>query len=169
MLPTWFLFKRAHLTTLIYGRAILRSHTPLTPARYDVLTAIHRDARGFILQAELTRDLGLHHSTVSKMLTRLEELGLVARDTHPTDDRAWRVRLTGAGRELLHQANDGNAADGMAELLVESGLARDGQGFSAAAEVHRTNLTLRRYAVTLWDTSIPLYPLVPPVPVHLAV
>ena len=76
MIASWFLMKRGHLTSLRYARRILKPHPPLTPARLDLMTAVARAPSGFIRQAVLTRNLGLHHSTVSKMLKRLDELDL---------------------------------------------------------------------------------------------
>jgi hypothetical protein len=60
------------------------------------------------------------------------------------------------GEELLSEANRGKAADGMAELLVDTALAPPHRPL-ARAEVRRTNAILRRYAATLRDTSIELY------------
>lgn len=59
-----------------------------------------RDARA---QSALTAALGIDHSTVSKMLRRLEAAGLVARGASPADQRAAVVRLTAAGRRLRRE------------------------------------------------------------------
>jgi DNA-binding MarR family transcriptional regulator len=163
---TYFVIKRAHLTFMRYGRAILRIHEPLTPARLDLLSAVDQESGGHIPQGSLTRNLGLHHSTVSKMLTRLAELDLVRRTVNERDQRVRLVSLTARGRALLREAQTGNASDGMAELLVDSAIAPHRHGLPAGAEVRRTNGVLRRYSAILGDTAIALYP--PPLPVAIA-
>jgi DNA-binding MarR family transcriptional regulator len=59
-----------------------------------------RDARP---QTELIAALGIDHSTVSKMLQRMEAAGLVARGASSQDQRAAVVRLTAAGRRLRRE------------------------------------------------------------------
>jgi len=49
-------------------------------------------------QSELIAALGIDHSTVSKMLQRMETAGLVVRGASNADQRAAVVRLTAAGR-----------------------------------------------------------------------
>src|SRR4051795_12725386 len=48
--------------------------------------------------ADLRRTLELDGGYLSRLLARLEEQGLVARDRSPDDARRQRVALTGAGR-----------------------------------------------------------------------
>ncbi len=167
MHPTFFLMKRAHLTSLHYGRVLLRAHPPLTPARLDLMTAVQREPHGYIGQAALTRNLGLHHSTVSKMLKRLEELRLVEREIDRDDNRIWLVVLTRRGKALLREAYQGGAGDGMVELLVDCAIAPHKRGAPAHPEVRRANGVLRRYAVVLGDTAVPLYA-GPPLPASIA-
>lgn len=56
-----------------------------------------RDARP---QSELIAALGIDHSTVSKMLQRMEAAGLLERRPALGDQRAAVVRLTASGRRL---------------------------------------------------------------------
>jgi DNA-binding MarR family transcriptional regulator len=49
---------------------------------------------------ELACRLGVEPPTVTKMLRRLEDCGLVERRPDPADARSFRVYLTGAGRAL---------------------------------------------------------------------
>lgn len=53
--------------------------------------------------SELTKQLGLAHSTVSGIVTRLERRELVRRTSYPGDRRVARVRLTRQVREWLHE------------------------------------------------------------------
>lgn len=52
---------------------------------------------------DLGRRLGISASTLSRNLVRLEDTGLVARDTDAEDARAARVVLTKAGRQKAHE------------------------------------------------------------------
>jgi DNA-binding MarR family transcriptional regulator len=61
-------------------------------------------ARGHALtQRELARRMPSDPSTVRAMLVLLERLGLVQRDSHPTDARARTVALTAAGKRKFQQ------------------------------------------------------------------
>jgi DNA-binding MarR family transcriptional regulator len=64
------------------------------------LLLMQLDERAARPQSELIAALGIDHSTVSKMLQRMEAAGLVARGASAADRRAGVVRLTAAGRRL---------------------------------------------------------------------
>jgi DNA-binding MarR family transcriptional regulator len=143
------------------GRAILHDAglEPLTPARFDLLYVVHEASHGFIPQKELTVRLGLHPSTVSKMLTRLEELGLASREYSPDDGRERDVYLTPAGRELISRAIAEVFGEGYTVLVVDRGIAplHWWNARQCLRRIRRTNGTLRRYALALHDTAAPLY------------
>src|SRR5690348_15988419 len=97
-----FALKRAHLKNVAFAKGLLWALPGMTPARFDLLCILRRavmnepgwkrlDAARS--QADLCRDLGLHRSTVSKMLLRLEEMGWIRRDRDPTDRRTFAVGL----------------------------------------------------------------------------
>ena len=56
----------------------------------------HQDG---ITQSEIGQQLAVQGATVTDMLQRMEETGLVSRRRDPEDNRLVRVRLTEAGRE----------------------------------------------------------------------
>ena len=56
-------------------------------------------------QAELTREMAIEPPTVSKMLSRLERAGLIARNRSEVDRRTVLVTLTEAGRALEGPVN----------------------------------------------------------------
>ena len=157
MHTTAFSLKRGHLTTLRYSRRILRRYDPLTPARYDLMTAVARSPGTRILQGQLILDLGLHPSTVSKMLTRMDELGLTHRSVDQEDARRRVVALTPKGELLLQAATMLSARD--IDIVIESGVdPNDPSG----RQVRRLNRTLRGYAWNLRDTAVALYEGSPP-------
>jgi len=91
-----FQFKRAHYTALRVSRPIAAKFG-LTPARFDMLYAIRYERRQS--QAQVARVLGVSGVTVSRMLRKLEELGLVRRHTNQWSDRRTKSpRLTRLGR-----------------------------------------------------------------------
>ncbi|MGH3494336.1 MAG: MarR family winged helix-turn-helix transcriptional regulator [Sciscionella sp.] len=57
---------------------------------------------GAIRAAEVAERTGVDKSTVSRQLSRLEDLGLVERVADPSDGRARLVALRGQGRERLN-------------------------------------------------------------------
>ena len=161
MHPTFFRLKRAHQSSLRIARKIIRAHAlaPVTPARFDLLYVVHQASHNFIAQKELTHRLGLHASTVSKMLTRLHELGLAYREYDPDDGRQRDVYLTAEGRRLIRRAIEEALAGGHATLAVDIAIAPldwwDAR--RCLKKIRRTNGTLRRYALAFYDTADPLY------------
>jgi DNA-binding MarR family transcriptional regulator len=57
-------------------------------------------------QQDLVEAMGLDHSTVTKMLQRLERAGMVTREPSASDRRATLVRLTPEGRLLCGKVED---------------------------------------------------------------
>src|SRR6266567_4827289 len=73
MNSTLFSIKRGFLRTVHFGRKVLEPFG-LTPARFDILYLL-RD--GWRRQSQIWRRLGLHPSTVCRVMVRLEDLDLV--------------------------------------------------------------------------------------------
>ena len=113
----------SHLCFSLYGAsiAINRAYKPildglgLTYPQYLVMNALW-EADGQTIGAIATR-LSLEPSTITPLVKRLEQAGLVDRQRNPDDERQVNVRLTDAGRELRERA--GCVTD---TLLERSGL-----------------------------------------------
>lgn len=106
-----FLLKRAHLCTTNAGQRILYDVPGMTPARFDVLCfarqgGIRRGLKdlAFTTQKRIREGLGLHPSTISKMLKRLEQLGWITRERDYDDRRVKSVMLTKLGRRKAWKA-----------------------------------------------------------------
>ena len=110
----FFSFKRTHHAGLRFLRATLEEFG-LTPARFDMLSAIRRD----FMQSGVQRILGLARATVSEMLARLEELGLVRRKRYRRTKAIW---LTAKGRELFRQAQMACVNSGYVPISVDGAL-----------------------------------------------
>ena len=78
----------------------------LTHAQYSLLASLSAlTARGIApSQRELADVTGLEPVYVSKLARALEAAHLVARLDHPTDPRAFSLRLTARGEEVIGQA-----------------------------------------------------------------
>ena len=72
MHPLAFLHKRIHLCAVARGREMFAHVEDMTPARFDVLYAIHMGARS---TAKICEWLGLARQTIWKMLERLSSSG----------------------------------------------------------------------------------------------
>jgi DNA-binding MarR family transcriptional regulator len=72
----------------------------ISPSQFNLLNLL-TDSEDGSTQIELSRELLVHRSNVTGLVDRLEQRGLVARREIPGDRRAYRVRLTPAGRRLM--------------------------------------------------------------------
>jgi DNA-binding MarR family transcriptional regulator len=111
-----FALKRAHLRAVAYGLEVVERVRGMTPARFDLLYLLRRrvvaDADVVVRdplaparsQSELCKDLGLHRSTVARMLKRLNELGWIKKTRSRTDRRTFDVALTRVGLRKIVRA-----------------------------------------------------------------
>lgn len=84
-----------------------------------VLDILAKSADGSVRMGELAEALESTRGRLTKRVQRLEERGLVRRETSPTDRRrVWAV-ITGDGRELVAEAT-ATYADGVRDHLLRS-------------------------------------------------
>lgn len=85
----------------------------LTPQRYILLLMIKgaRDGGERSTVTELARRLQLAQSTVTELVSRAEEAGLIAREQSQTDARVAHLRLTDEGERRLEAAFTGLATE----------------------------------------------------------
>ena len=81
-------------------RARLRAEFGTTLPRFDLMAQLER-APGGLTMSELSRRLMVTGGNITGITDMLEAEGLVARVAHPTDRRAYTVKLTPAGRRLF--------------------------------------------------------------------
>lgn len=81
-------------------RARLREQFDTTLPRFDLMSALWRYPEGLKMN-ELSRHLMVTGGNVTGIVDPLEKEGLVERADDPADRRAWRVRLTRAGRKAF--------------------------------------------------------------------
>jgi DNA-binding MarR family transcriptional regulator len=107
-----FEIKRAHLRGVAFGRKEVKAIEHMTPARFDVFQAIrlvdepdtYGPGRRTARQRTITERLGLHPSTVSKMVSRMEELGWLERSQDEADGRMVAITITAAGLKAVEAA-----------------------------------------------------------------
>lgn len=104
-------------------------------AEYDVsivqirLLGILRDREPSMLQ--LAQHLGLDKSSITGLIDRAERRGLVERIASLSDRRGFNVRVTSAGRQLIHTA--GREIERRINALAEGLTERERSQFAALA------------------------------------
>ena len=107
------------LTALVrtYGVAVRSIEQVLRPlelnlSRFELLLVLSFTRSGQLPTMRLRDVLMIHGSSVTYLVNRLEDAGLIERDGDPRDRRVSLVRITPAGAERVRRAS---------ELLVEAG------------------------------------------------
>ena len=94
------LHKATHQVGLYIHREL--SEIPISQAEAHVLSHLsERDPCGI---ADLHHSFGHRRSTLTSILNRLEDRGLISREIHPDDRRSYLLRLTREGRPLANRA-----------------------------------------------------------------
>jgi DNA-binding MarR family transcriptional regulator len=76
----------------------------LTFARYEVLVLLSFSRRGALPLGKIGERLQVHATSVTPLVKRLENAGLIMRTPHPEDGRAVLASITPKGREVTEQA-----------------------------------------------------------------
>jgi MarR family transcriptional regulator, organic hydroperoxide resistance regulator len=74
----------------------------VTPTQLSVLKLLHEI--GDLSLGTLSREIRAHNATVTGIVDRMEQAGLVERDRSEEDRRVWIIRLTTAGRRVAERA-----------------------------------------------------------------
>lgn len=81
-------------------RRRLRERFGISLARFDYMAQLHRAPQGMRMKA-LSRCLMVTGGNVTGLTDELEREGLVVRENHPGDRRAWTLKLTPKGRSAF--------------------------------------------------------------------
>jgi DNA-binding MarR family transcriptional regulator len=82
---------------------VMRRHD-LTFARYEVLTWLATDPASALTLSWISKTLRIPPATVTNIIDRLEDDGLVRRVPHPSDARTTLAEITPRGRKLAMEA-----------------------------------------------------------------
>jgi DNA-binding MarR family transcriptional regulator len=91
---------------LLAGLNELLRPLQLTFPRYEALMLLSFSRRGALPLGKIGERLQVHRTSVTGLIDRLEEQGLVARVAHATDRRTTLAEITPAGRELAERATE---------------------------------------------------------------
>src|SRR5688500_14679263 len=127
-----FLCFAVYSANLAFGRAYrpILDKLGLTYTQYVTLVALSEGDNQTV--GELGDKLFLESNTLTPLLKKLEQLGLVERQRDPTDERQVRVNVTAAGQQLLRQVESSSSS-----LIEATGLGDD------FAKVQKTIAKLR--------------------------
>jgi DNA-binding MarR family transcriptional regulator len=104
-LAAWRAFLRAHATLVRVLEAELVAEQQLSLAAYDVLVQLAEAPDRRLRMTELADAVLLSRSGVTRLVDRLEKVGLVARCPVESDGRGVAARLTDAGLKRLRVAS----------------------------------------------------------------
>ena len=154
----YFGCKRAFHSCMRITRAGFASRG-LTPARFDMMTAIGRKKRG-ILQQGLRKMLGVTSPTISRMLHSLELLGLVERHRSPYDRRQNHCTLTEEGVRRLREMTKLVITSGAMQLAIDCALTENHahDRVRCVTETHAAETILMRIRDTFRDHAELTYP-----------
>ena len=76
----------------------------LTRTGYLVLATVRLSPDGSRLLSRIAAHMLVHPTTVTLVVDKLEEQGLLVRQAHPTDRRATHAKITPAGSALMEKA-----------------------------------------------------------------
>ncbi|GGU94459.1 MarR family transcriptional regulator [Actinomadura cremea] len=100
------------------AKALQRRHG-IGLSEYRALCRLVRADDGELRMQELADLIGLNQSSVSRLVTRLENAGLTRRDHCPADRRGVYTQVTGEGRALQEKASP-TYHEGLAAALDEA-------------------------------------------------
>ncbi len=98
-----------------WANRVRNGDLPVTRRALEVL--LHLAASGPLTVGEQAEHLGLRRNSVSELLQRLEEKGLVARIRDERDERRVLVWLTQAGRDVVSRVGQVLAPDLLTQVL----------------------------------------------------
>ena len=96
-------------------RRRLRESFDTTLPRFDLMAQLERAPEGLLL-GELSRRMMVSNGNVTGLVDRLVQEGMIERQTHESDRRAARVRLTEGGRRSFETMAAAHG-DWVAELI----------------------------------------------------
>ncbi|MEV5721964.1 MarR family winged helix-turn-helix transcriptional regulator [Amycolatopsis mediterranei] len=113
----WHAWKRASDTVRARIGDDLATATGLSDPEFGILTRLEDLGRGVLRQSELATSMGWHRSRLSHQLTRMEQRGLVTRDS--ASGTGVTVSITDAGRTMIATARPVHAQSVKRHLLAQ--------------------------------------------------
>jgi DNA-binding MarR family transcriptional regulator len=98
------LIPRLHKATHEVGLYIHRELSEIAVSQAEAHVLAHLSEHGPCSIADVHHSFGHRRSTLTSILNRLEERGLIAREIHPDDRRSYLLRLTPDGKRAATKA-----------------------------------------------------------------
>ena len=111
----------------------------LTFARYEALVLLSFSRNGALPLGKMGDRLMLHPTSITNIIDRLEDQGLVRRASHPTDRRTTLAEITDEGRKVVGAATEATSAIAL------------GMGNLSGGELDRITDLLRQLRVDAGD------------------
>lgn len=94
------------LTDTVGGHSeqVIREASGLGSSEFEVLLRLARHPEGRTTGARLAEDLSFTSGGLTRLITRMEQAGLLIRQAHPEDRRATLLAPTSTGLERLREA-----------------------------------------------------------------
>lgn len=108
-------------------------HPDLEPSAYPLLAWIEREPD--VLASELAEHIGVGRGTMSRQLSRLEQLRLIERRPDPEDSRGQLIRVTEEGARRVNHARRARRT----YLATALGAWSDEESDLLADQLHRLN------------------------------
>ena len=82
------------------------AHTGVTPDQFTALRTLMEHEPQGLTQSGLNRLIASDPNTIASLVERMESMGWITRDQHEKDRRAYRLRLTPAGRDIYERVRE---------------------------------------------------------------
>jgi DNA-binding MarR family transcriptional regulator len=105
------LWRRARANSHRVAREV---HPDMEPAAYGLLTVLQREKS--MRLTDLAASIGVGKPSVSRQVAMLEQLGLVRKETDPSDGRAQSISLTELGLQKLKSAQSARRSAFVSQL-----------------------------------------------------
>jgi len=105
------LWRRARANSHRVAREV---HPDMEPAAYGLLTVLQREKS--MRLTDLAASIGVGKPSVSRQVAMLEQLGLVSKQTDPSDGRAQSISLTELGLQKLKSAQSARRSAFVSQL-----------------------------------------------------
>jgi DNA-binding MarR family transcriptional regulator len=101
----WHGFLQAHAEIQVELEQELQTTHQLSFSDYFALLALDKSDGGSLRMHDLAKPVRLTRSGLTRLVERLERIGLIERAPCPDDARGTEARITDKGRELVHAAS----------------------------------------------------------------
>jgi DNA-binding MarR family transcriptional regulator len=101
----WHGFLQAHAEIQVELEHELQVTHQLSFSDYFALLALDKSENGSLRMHDLAKPVRLTRSGLTRLVERLERIGLIQRAPCPDDARGTEARITDAGRALVHAAS----------------------------------------------------------------